>query len=112
MANPTEQEINQAHAAVDWSTAACSAKAQGNPRIAILFDDPDSSPKSAAIAKKICMSCPMLETCLVYAIKYETPTGSNASNANSDTLMGGYSRRERQKLKESTWWKENYEVKQ
>ena len=108
MANPTEQQINEAHSAVDWSQSACGAEARKNATVALLFDEPDVNPERASVAKKLCIACPILGECLIYALRYETPLDVQISYRPADVLMGGFSLRERMKMKQSAWWAEWY----
>lgn len=112
MVNPTEREINEAHSAVDWSQSVCGKRASKLPSIARLFDDPDLNPESAQIAKKLCIQCPILGECLIYALRFETPIDPEAKARPADTLLAGFSLRERMKLKRSEWWAEWYEDSQ
>lgn len=108
MANPTEQQINEAHSSIDWSPSMCGQKARKDPAVALLFDEPDLHPERANLAKKLCIQCPILGECLIYALRYETPLDVQSSYLPADNLMGGFSRRERTKMKQSAWWAEYY----
>ena len=108
MKNPTEQEINEAHSAIDWSPSACGVAAHKDPTVALLFDEPSIHPDRAEVAKKLCAGCPMLGDCIIYALRYETPTGPNAKYLHADILMGGFTLPERQLLKRAEWYEKYY----
>ena len=108
MKNPTEREISEAHSAMDWAKSACGIAANRDPAVALLFDEPELNPDRANVAKKLCIGCPILSDCLIYAIRYETPLGGNRKYLRADILMGGFTLRERQKMKQSPWWDKYY----
>ena len=109
--NPTIEEINTANQSMDWSQSACSAAARKDATVALLFDEPRLNPDRANIAKKLCVGCPILGECLIYALQFETPLGDRVIDWRADILMGGYSLSERQKLKQAPWYDEFYAVR-
>lgn len=108
MSNPTEVEIGKAYSAINWSKSACGMASHKDPAIATLFEDPELNPDRSDKAKKLCIGCPILGECLIYAIKYETPLGKNWIHTHVNNLMGGFTMRERQKIKQSPMWEKFY----
>lgn len=112
MKTATLEAIQKAHDAIDWSGSTCAKESRQDSAIARLFDEPALHPDRAEVARSMCLRCPILETCLGYALEYETPLEVNPLLFFSDTLMGGFSLDERRKLKVLPAWREAFGLSQ